>query len=90
MADFWIISYKERIHEDNPPDEKPDTFDAWQTLAIDIDSVVTIKLSKNTHANLTMNWIEVDNGYTYHATILKKVTDEDVILDLKKIGLGGK
>ena len=82
MADFWIIEYKERIYEDNTPEEEPDKFEEWQLASIDIDSIVTIELSKNNHG---MHWLEVDNGYTYHAKILKKVTEDGVIAEMDMI-----
>ena len=80
MADFWIIEYKERIHEDDAPHDETHKFLEWQTCAIDIDSVVTIE--KSTHG-VDYLWLEVDNGWKYLARILKEVTKDEVIAEMK-------
>ena len=83
IANFWIIRYKERTHEDDTPQDEPHKFSEWQTCAIDVDSVVTIENSTHENHRLPLHhWLEVDNGWTYHAQILEKVTEDEVIAEM--------
>ena len=84
MADFWIIKYKTRILNDDGVPLGNANYDdiVEQHIAVDVDSVVTIEKSdavKGEHI------ISVDNGYTYHGKILKKVTEDEVIAEMDKL-----
>ena len=81
MADFWIIEYKERIYEDNTPEEEPDKFEDWQLASIDIDSIVTIEKTNYDDAHT----FSVDTGWSYMGKILKKVTEDEVMAEMEKL-----
>ena len=96
MADFWIIDYKERFHEDEP--DKVDIKKHPRCIAVDVDSVVTIEhfdtIIKDAPTEMgyeegeknQFEWflIEVDNGWTYKAIVLSKVDDNEVLDTLVK------
>ena len=87
MADYWIINYKERFHEDDP--NKLHTEEHSIEIAVDIDSVVTIKhcdTMKNELQAYEYDWffLEVDNGWTYKAQVVSKVDDDKVLDTLVK------
>ena len=95
MADFWIIDYKERFHEDEP--DKLDIKKHPRCIAVDVDSVVTIEhcdtIIKDAPTvdyfdgeKYQTEWflIEVDNGWTYKAQVLSKVDDDQVLDTLVK------
>ena len=78
MADFWIIEYTKRLHEEG----ESDTYETHpQHVAVDVDSVVTIDKTKS-KSNHTFI---VDTGWAYYGRILKKVTEDDVMAEMEKL-----
>lgn len=80
MADFWIIAYKKIFHEDETKYRQPDNI---EHIAVDVDSVVTIE--KSGYGGVDKHIVHVDTGYTYHGTILKKVTEDEVVHEINKL-----
>ena len=78
MADFWIIEYTKRLHEEG----ESNTYETHpQHVAVDVDSVVTIDKTKS-KSNHTFI---VDTGWAYYGRILKKVTEDDVMAEMEKL-----
>ena len=78
MADYWIIEYTKRLHEDESETNK---YHHPQHVAVDVDSVVTIDKTKS-KSNHTFI---VDTGWAYYGRILKKVTEDDVMAEMEKL-----
>ena len=75
MADFWIIEYTKRLHEEG----ESNTYETHpQHVAVDVDSVVTIDKTKS-KSNHTFI---IDTGWAYYGRILKKVTEDDVMSEM--------
>tara|TARA_Y100000294_G_scaffold171303_1_gene184573 strand:+ start:261 stop:530 length:270 start_codon:yes stop_codon:yes gene_type:complete len=80
MADFFIIQYRSKHHEDKT--KYRDCHPA-EHIAVDVDSVVTIE--KSGFGGVDTHIVHVDTGFTYHGTILKKVTEEEVVPEINKL-----
>ena len=77
MADFWIIEYTTRLHEEGESTK----YEHPQHAAVDVDSVVTIDKTKS-KSNHTFI---VDTGWSYYGRILMKVTEDDVMAEMEKL-----
>ena len=78
MADFWIIEYTKRLHEEG----ESNTYETHpHHVAVDVDSVVTIDKTKS-KSNHTFI---VDTGWAYYGRILKRVTDKEVMDEMGKL-----
>ena len=81
MADFWIIEYKVSKMVDDADSRVAHQVE--QHIAVDVDSVVTIE--KSGFGGVDTHIVHVDTGFTYHGTILKKVTEEEVVPEINKL-----